>query len=130
MKNGGKLMENKEIFVKDIVNICNAELVCGNKNEICKNFSKDTRTINSGDVYIGIKGENFDGNTLWKEALEKGAKTIIIQGIDFSREDLTKFEKENKENYIYAKRAYIASRYVKSSNYSYFKYYNNCYFIF
>ena len=29
-------MENKEIFVKDIVNICNAELVCGNKNEICK----------------------------------------------------------------------------------------------
>ena len=39
MKNGGKLMENKEIFVKDIVNICNAELVCGNKNEICKKLS-------------------------------------------------------------------------------------------
>lgn len=84
-------MENKEIFVKDIVNICNAELVWGNKNEICKNFSKDTRTINSGDVYIGIKGENFDGNKFYLEALEKGAKVCIIQDIEIELEKVKKY---------------------------------------
>lgn len=54
----------------------------------------------------------------------------VVRGFSAENEEMKKFEKENKENYRYAKRAYIASRYVKSSNYSYFKYYNNRYFIF
>lgn len=54
----------------------------------------------------------------------------VVRGFSAEKEEMKKFEKENKENYRYAKRAYIASRYAKSSNYSYFKYYNNRYFIF
>ena len=59
---------------------------------ICKDYSKDTRQINAGDIYIGIKGENFDGNLFWKEAFQKGAEAVIIQNIDFDAEDLTEFE--------------------------------------
>ncbi len=33
----------KDIFVRDIIIEGNGKLICGNKNEICKNFSKDTR---------------------------------------------------------------------------------------
>ena len=46
----------KEIKVKDILDICDAELICGDKEEILTNFKKDTREINCGDTYVGIKG--------------------------------------------------------------------------
>ena len=52
----------KELIVKDVLNICNGKLIVGNENEVCQNFSKDTRTINENDVYVGIKGEKFNGN--------------------------------------------------------------------
>lgn len=41
-------------------------------------ISTDTRTIAPGDIYIGIKGENFDGNTFAPQALEKGARYAIV----------------------------------------------------
>lgn len=73
------------IKVKDIIKTCNAELIFGNEEEICENFSKDTRQIKTGDVYIGIKGENFDGNTLYEKALENGAKVCIVENIDIPK---------------------------------------------
>lgn len=76
----------KEIFVKDILEICNAELICGDKEAKCGNFNIDTRKINSGDVFVGIKGEHNDGNLLYKEAIEKGAKCVIIQDVDITDE--------------------------------------------
>ena len=72
----------KNITVEDILNICNGKLICGNKKDICENFCKDTRILQNGDVYVGIKGENFDGNTLYKQAIKNGAKACILQGIE------------------------------------------------
>ena len=71
-----------EIKIKDIINVCNAKLIFGDSEIVCENFSKDTRTINENDIYVGIKGENFDGNTLYENAFEKGAKACLLQGID------------------------------------------------
>lgn len=65
--------------VKDIIEICNAKLLCGNTETICSNFCKDTRIINKGDVYIAIKGEKFDGNDFYLEALDKGASVCILE---------------------------------------------------
>lgn len=93
-------MDNKAILVKDILNICNAELVIGNKDEICDNFSKDTRTINPGDVYIGIKGEKFDGNIFYLDAISKGAKVCILQEINI---DLEKVKEYNNVTIIKVK---------------------------
>ncbi|MBP6857736.1 MAG: UDP-N-acetylmuramoyl-tripeptide--D-alanyl-D-alanine ligase [Candidatus Pacebacteria bacterium] len=41
------------------------------------NISTDTRALSPGDIYIGIKGENFDGNMFVSQALEKGALYAI-----------------------------------------------------
>ena len=49
-----------ELTVKDIINQANGKLICGNENTVCGNFSKDTRQINKGEVYLGIKGERFN----------------------------------------------------------------------
>ena len=68
----------KELVVKDILEVCKGRLVLGDENTIVNNFSIDTRTIKLGDVYVGIKGNNFDGNLFYKEALDKGCKGCIL----------------------------------------------------
>lgn len=81
--------------IKEIIQVTNGKLIQGNLEEECENFCRDTRIIKPGDTYIGIKGENFDGNTLWKQAFENGAETVILQGIDFINQDIEKFENKN-----------------------------------
>lgn len=69
----------KDITVRDIINKCGGKLLVGdNLEETCNNFCIDTRQIEKGDIYVGIKGDNFDGNLFYKQALENGAKGCII----------------------------------------------------
>ncbi len=75
----------RDITVKDIIQICNGKLICGNQDYICENFCKDTRVIQNADIYVGIKGESFDGNTLYKEAIYKGAKVCILQEVKIDK---------------------------------------------
>ena len=42
------------------------------------NINKDTRTIRPGDLYIGLRGENFDGNAFASQAIEKGAAAVLL----------------------------------------------------
>ena len=81
----------KEISVKDILSVAHGKLVIGNEDLICNNFSKDTRTIENGDIYIGIKGENFDGSSFWKQALDNGAEAVIIQNVEITEEEKKKY---------------------------------------
>lgn len=39
--------------------------------------STDTRTIKNGDLFIALKGENFDGNKFLAKAIELGACAVI-----------------------------------------------------
>ena len=40
--------------------------------------SIDTRKIEEGDLFIAIKGENFDGHDFVKDALKKGASAAVV----------------------------------------------------
>jgi len=44
----------------------------------CNSVSIDTRKIESGSMFVAIKGDNFDANTFAKEALDKGASYVVI----------------------------------------------------
>lgn len=70
------------IYVRDIVEKLGGILVCGYLDLKIENISKDTRTIKENDIYIGIKGETFDGNIFYKDALDKGAIACIVDNID------------------------------------------------
>ena len=85
----------KEIRIKDIIRECNAKLICGNKDDIINNFSKNTRELEEGDIYIGIKGDKFNGNLFWKEALDKGAKAVIAENIVITDEEKNKYVDKN-----------------------------------
>ena len=86
----------KNIKVKDIINICNGELFFGNLNLICENFSKDTREIKENDIYIGIKGENFDGNLFYDDAFNKGASICILEKNSVKNINFDKNKYKNK----------------------------------
>ena len=78
--------------VEDIIKATNGKLLIGNLQEDCENFCTDTRIIQKGDVYVGLKGEKFNGNEYYKEALEKGAKVAVISGIEVTKEDLDQYK--------------------------------------
>ena len=78
--------------VEDIIKATNGKLLIGNLQEDCENFCTDTRKIQDGDIYVGLKGEKFNGNEYYKEALDKGAKVVIISGIKVAQEDLEQYK--------------------------------------
>lgn len=55
----------------------------------CTSISTDTRKIELNSMFVALKGENFDANTFAKEALEKGAKYVIIDNKDYYIDERT-----------------------------------------
>jgi len=85
----------KNLKIKDILNVCEVKEYFGNLEYECINFSKDTRTIQEGDTYIGIKGGNFDGNQFFDKAFESGASTCIVQDVVITEEIKSKYKNKN-----------------------------------
>ena len=69
---------DKKIYIKDVLRECDGKLIKGDENTELVSFSKDTRTLQKGDTYIGIKGESFDGGTFYKDAFSNGASSCIL----------------------------------------------------
>ena len=44
-----------------------------------KNISIDSRTILSNELFVAIKGKDFDGHSFLKEIIQKGVKAVVIQ---------------------------------------------------
>lgn len=103
--------------VKDILKATNGKLLVGSEELICENFSKDTRTIQKGDIYIGIRGEKFDGSQFWKQALDNGAEAVIIQNVEITSDEKEKYsnktiiEVEDTLNALYEIARYKRSLY-------------------
>lgn len=55
----------------------------------CTSVSTDTRKIEQNSLFIALKGENFDANTFAKQALEKGAKFVIIDNDNYFIDERT-----------------------------------------
>jgi len=49
-----------------------------NKLKTCSGVSTDTRKIGEGVMFFALKGDNFNANAFAKEAIEKGAKYVVI----------------------------------------------------
>lgn len=44
--------------------------------------STDTRTLPAGSVFFALRGENFDGDRFARQAIEKGARAVVVHGWD------------------------------------------------
>ena len=63
--------------LKDIAEILSVEYI--GENITVKGLSTDTRTIKGGELFLALKGPNFDGHNFIKAALEKGAVACLVQ---------------------------------------------------
>jgi len=50
-------------------------------------IATDTRNIEKDSLFICLKGENFNGNKFAEQALEKGAKFVIVDEIKFKTKE-------------------------------------------
>lgn len=60
-----------------IAEFCGGNL-SGDGTALIQRVSKDTRTIRPGDLYLALRGENFDGNEFVADAFTRGAAAAIV----------------------------------------------------
>lgn len=68
------------ISLSQIATWSGAQLLSGDPGLMMNGFSKDTRTLQSGDLYLALKGENFDGNNFIAQAAAQGACGALMDG--------------------------------------------------
>ena len=63
---------------KDCLYAVNGKLLRGSETVIFRGVSINSRTIKEGELFVCIKGENFDGHDFFGDASRKGAAGIIL----------------------------------------------------
>ena len=63
---------------KDCLYAVNGKLLQGSETVIFSGVSINSRTIKEGELFVCIKGENFDGHDFFGDAFRKGAAGIIL----------------------------------------------------
>ena len=72
-------MDNKNITVDKIVNICESIVISRGTEPTIKKFCCDTRLIKENDMFVSLKSEGNNNIQYVKEAFEKGAIGCITE---------------------------------------------------
>ena len=78
------------ISFDQIVKAVAGEVMVEGESGIYNNVNIDTRIIRENDIFIAIKGENFNANDFVIEASERGASICIVDEINFEEVKLNK----------------------------------------
>ena len=70
--------------VAEIVKAAKGAIVRGDPEKVVTAISTDTRTLKPGELFIALKGPNFDGGKFAEKALEMGAGGIFASEIPAS----------------------------------------------
>ena len=68
-----------EVSLQEVCVAVDGQLAAADPNERVRRLSTDTRTIQPGDLFWALEGENFDGHDYCVQAMEKGGKAAVIQ---------------------------------------------------
>jgi len=92
-----KSVEKKKIFsIDDILSATHANLIFEkSENVLFKEIYIDSRKIQPESLYIAIIGENNNGHDFVNQAVESGAKGIIIQEDELTRLPINKWKDLN-----------------------------------
>lgn len=74
---------------RDLAKALNTEPVVSNikESQVFSGISTDSRIIKKNQVFLALKGENFDGHAFIKELIDKGIKGFIIESKFFENLD-------------------------------------------
>lgn len=62
-----------------VTEACEGQLVAGNAGSEVKDVSIDSRAVKTGELFIAIKGEKFDGHDYLNEVAAKGAGAMVVE---------------------------------------------------
>lgn len=73
----------QNLNLKKIINFSGAELLQGDNEQIIKDIVIDSREVKDNYLFIAIIGENQDGHLYLEDAVNNGARAVIVdRGID------------------------------------------------
>ena len=79
--------------VRELASAIGGSLVSGLEDMPARGFSTDTRKLSVGDIFLALRGENFDGHNFLGEAINAGAAGVIVEN------DTVKPEKFSGKNF-------------------------------
>lgn len=99
-----------EYSVKKILKTVNGKLIKGNQNEILTGVSTDTRKLSDEDIFVALKGPNFNAHNILNNNLNKDIKAVIVEEeiepnfpiiikVDNTTEALQEMAKFHRRNY-------------------------------
>ena len=87
--------------LKDILHDVQLVEVKGTKNREVTGIQIDSRQIQSGDIFVAIRGTQSDGHQFIPMAIEKGSGTVICEQFPKTfNEDVTYVRVENTEKIV------------------------------
>lgn len=72
--------------VSKIIEACNGTLLRGSSEKTLAAVSTDTRQLKSGDVFVALQGENFDGHEFIAQAVAEKAGALVVSDPSSCRE--------------------------------------------
>src|SRR5437016_2248402 len=72
-----------QLSILQIVDLSGAKLESGDGNVSIEKVSTDSRTLKRGDLFVALRGENFDGHKFVEAVANAGAAGAIV---DFGRD--------------------------------------------
>ena len=57
------------------------EAISGNTDVLISGVEFDSRKVNSGDVFVAVRGANVDGHNFIQQAIQKGAVAIVCEDL-------------------------------------------------
>lgn len=73
----------KPFLLQEIKDMFGGELFASkppkkNSDLLIDSISTDTRAISAGDLFVALRGDNYDAHDYLQEAIDKGAKALVI----------------------------------------------------
>ncbi|WP_299994815.1 UDP-N-acetylmuramoyl-tripeptide--D-alanyl-D-alanine ligase [uncultured Clostridium sp.] len=87
-----------EMTFNEILNAIDGEVIIKSEDVSFNKLCIDTRKIEKNNVFLAIKGANFNGNDFALKALEAGASIVIIDEVKFNLNEI-----ENKGTIVKVK---------------------------
>lgn len=69
----------EKLFLKEIALATDGKILFGNEDVYCESVVMDSRKVTDHSLFIGIKGEQVDGNDYFLSAFEQGASIALIE---------------------------------------------------
>ena len=70
------------VSLSELAAACGGKLLCGDGAVTVTTVNKDTRTLEPGDLYWALRGENHDGHDFVRKAAENGAAAAVVERAD------------------------------------------------